>query len=121
MIKSNASTSDLSTTSKTCFEKSLHGPQLGILFEKKDGCKRIAPNSFLSAVDFDGSDELLFHYTGGTITVKGNALHHLWEHLCKGLLVRLSEGEIQSIDSPWVKEIIFPELGISNNEPLFPR
>ncbi len=72
-------------------------------------------------MDFNGSDELLFHYTAGTIVVRGKALHLLWEHLCRGVLVRLCEAESQSMESPWVKEITIPELEISNNEPLFPQ
>jgi len=89
--------------------------------KKKDGAKRFALYSFLSAVDFDGSGTLVYRYTFGTITVKGKALHPLWENLRACTLVRVCEAESLSSEGPSISEITLADLeAISAVEPLFP-
>jgi len=122
MIRSSERKSTNPRAENPCFEKSEHGPELGISFEKKDGTKRFALYSFLSAVDFDGSGTLVFRYTFGTITVKGKALQSLWEHLCACTLVRVCEAESLSSEGPLISEITFAEAEtVPIGEPLFPE
>jgi len=122
MIKSSERKNTNSSANQPCFEKSEHGPELGISFEKKDGTKRFALYSFLSAVDFDGSGELIFRYTYGSITMKGKALQPLWEHLRKGTLIRVCEAESHLPESPSISEITFAEKETASiGEPLFPE
>ncbi len=72
-----------------------------------DGAKRFALYSFLSTVDFDGTGELVFHYTFGSITVKGKALQPLWEHLLGGTLTGVCEVESHLSEAPSISEITF--------------
>jgi hypothetical protein len=121
MIKSNDPKSATLQTGNSCFRKSEHGPGLGISFEKKDGRKQFALYSFLSAVDFNRSTELIFHYTFGSISVKGESLQPLWDHICAGTLVQVFETEHSSQESPLIHEIVFADLTIpSGLEPPFP-
>jgi hypothetical protein len=73
----------------SCLAESDTAP--GIAFEKSDGTKRFAPNSFLSSVDFDGEGELIFRYAFGTIIVRGQGLESLWNALCRGTLAKVIE------------------------------
>jgi hypothetical protein len=122
MIKSSERKHINPSASRPCFEKSDRGPELGISFEKKDGAMRFALYSFLSAVDFDGTGELVFRYTFGPITVKGKALQPLWEHLRTCTLVRVCESEsLLPSEAPSISEITLADLdAISTVEPLFP-
>jgi len=121
MIKSSERKNTNPSASQSCFEKSDHGPELGISFEKKDGIKRLALYSFLSAVDFDGSGELIFRYTFGTIMVRGKALQPLWEHLRKGTLIRVCQVESQQPDLPSISEIKLIGFDATIGEPHFPE
>jgi len=122
MIKSNERRTLQKPHENSCFEKREHGSELGIEFEKKDGTKRFALNSFLSAVDFDGSGELVFRYTFGTITVKGKALQPLWGLIRTGTLMRLSESGTPPVNSLFISEITLADSSTASTlEPLFPE
>jgi len=122
MIRSSERKSTNPRAENPSFEKSDQGPELGISFEKKDGAKRFALYSFLSAVDFDNSGTLVFRYTFGPIKVKGKALQPLWEHLRTCTLVRVCESESLSSEAPSISEITLVDLrDISAVEPLFPE
>ena len=122
MIRSSERKSTNPRAENPCFEKSEHGPELGISFEKKDGAKRFALYSFLSTVDFNGSGILIFRYTFGTITVKGKALQPLWEHLRGGTLMRVCEVESHLSEAPSISEITFAGVEtVPVGEPPFPE
>jgi hypothetical protein len=122
VIKSNERKNTNPSDSQPCFEKSEHGQELGISFEKKDGTKRFALYSFLSAVDFDGSGTLVFRYTFGTFTIRGRALQAVWEALRQGALSRVCEGGAAPSDEVSINTIaaaIFTDAPL--DEPRFPE
>ena len=121
MLKSSERNSANAKTGNPCFEKGEHGPELGISFEKKNGTKRFTPYSFLSAVDFHGTDELVFRYTFGTVVIRGRKLEPVWDILRQGSLVRLCEaGDIASSE-PSIETIIVTDFAEdSQAEPEFP-
>jgi hypothetical protein len=108
MIKSKDKTS-ASSRHSACFAE--NEAASGIAFEKGNGTKRFAPYSFLSSVDFDGAGELVFRYTFGTITVRGQALESLWNALCRGTLVRVNEqtGESATQDVILIQAIVIED------------
>lgn len=108
MMKSKVKTSN-SERLPSCFAES-DAPS-GIAFEKADGTKRFAPYSFLSCVDFDEGGELVFRYTFGTITVRGEALESLWNALCRGTLNRVNEqaGESATQDVILIRAIVIED------------
>ena len=121
MLKSSERTPANAKAGNPCFEKGEHGPELGISFEKKDGMRRFAPYSFLSAVDFHGPDELVFRYTFGTVTIHGTALQPVWDVLRHGSLVRLCEaGDISSGETSIVTITVTDFAEGFQAEPKFP-
>ena len=121
MLKSSERTPANAKTGNSCFEKGEHGPELGISFEKKDGTKRFASYSFLSAVDFHDPDELVFRYTFGTVTIHGRTLQPIWDVLRQGSLVRLCEAGDISSGEPSIKTITVTDFAEDTHaEPRFP-
>jgi len=103
-----------------CYEESSE-PALGIVFEKRDGPRRFAPYAFLSAMDYNGKDELRFHFSIGAIVVRGNRLEPLWRAACKGDLARVWEGEKPcSPEASWVREVSFTNAELTPEVPAFP-
>jgi hypothetical protein len=95
MIKSKEKPS-VPNSQSPCFAESEAAS--GIAFEKSDGAKRFAPHSLLASVDFDGGCELVFRYSYGTVTVRGQGLQPLWTALCDGTLARVIERATESAD-----------------------
>ena len=122
MLKSSERKHTNPPANQPCFETSEQTPVPGISFEMKDGARRFASCSFLSAVDFDGSGALVFLYTFGTITVKGKALQPLWEALCQGTLSRVCEGAAASPEALSIDTIAMADFAeAQRNEPGFPE
>jgi hypothetical protein len=95
------------TSTAACFEEASESV-LGIVFEKRDGPQRFAPYAFLSAVDYNGRDELTFHFSIGEIIVRGKGLETLWRAACQGELARVWESEKPStLEAAWVRELYF--------------
>jgi hypothetical protein len=108
----------------SCFAES--DAALGIAFEKSDGTKRFAPSPFLCTVDFHGTNELVFRYTFGTITVRGHALEPLWSAVCRGNLAKVVEqaGERSAEDATTIRTIIvedYEDYEGTSNVPRFPK
>ena len=121
MIKSSERKNTNPSASQSCFEKSDHGLELGISFEKKDGSVRFALYSFLSAVDFDGSEKLVFRYTFGTVTIQGCTLQPIWKILRQGSLARISEGGNIPSNETSISSITMVDFAdASPSEPKFP-
>ena len=121
MLKSSERNSANAKVGNPCFEKGEHSPEFGISFEKKDGTKRFAPLSFLSAVDFHGPDELVFRYTFGTVAIRGRKLEAIWDILRQGSLVRLCEAGDISSGEPSIETITVTDFAEdSHAEPRFP-
>lgn len=114
-----------STTLPTpsCYE-AVPNTTLGIAFEKQDGTKRFLPWSFLSAVDFNTPDELVFTFASGVVIVRGQTLGALWKAACKGELARVWESENPAhSEAVWVRELVFAESepDSASSLPPFPR
>jgi hypothetical protein len=105
----------------SCFAES--DAALGIAFEKSDGTKRFAPSPFLCTVDFHGTNELVFRYTFGTITVRGSALEPLWSAVCRGNLAKVVEqaGERSAEDATTIRTIVVEDYEDTSNVPRFPE
>ena len=83
----------------------------GISFEKLDGKWRFIPYALLSAVEFDGKDELRFHFASGPLTVRGKNLGSLWKPIRTCQLERIWETRNPAVtDGAWVRELLFAEL-----------
>jgi hypothetical protein len=119
MIKSKDKTS-VSNRHVSCFAES--EAATGIAFERSNGTKRFAPHSFLSRVDFAGQGELIFRYTFGTITVRGEALEPLWNALCQGSLARVTEraDELAEQDLTSIHAIVIEDDNDKLPAPTFP-
>ena len=75
MIKNQDTRADTRDASRSVFIENKFA--LGIAFEKSNGAKRFVPSPFLSAIDYNGNDELVFRYPFATITVRGHGLRPL--------------------------------------------
>jgi hypothetical protein len=98
-------------------------PRLGIAFWRKDGTRRFASYSFLSAVDFDGDGELIFRFTHWQANVRGEALQPLWEAAQEGRLAQVREiDKSPGPAEPWVRELILADFDLepSFTTPQFP-
>jgi len=83
----------------------------GISFEKLDGKWRFMPYALLSAVEFDGKDELKFHFASGPITVHGRNLGLIWKPIRTCQLERIWETKHPvALDGAWVSKLLFTEL-----------
>jgi hypothetical protein len=88
---------------------------LGIAFEKSNGAKRFEPAPFLSAVDYNGDDELVFRYPSATITVRGRGLQPLWDAACQGVLAKVIESGVREEEPSVTAVIILDHPDQSNN------
>jgi hypothetical protein len=120
MIKSQDKT-PVSDRRSLCFAEG--DATSGIAFEKSDGTKRFAPSPFLCTVDFHGTNELVFRYTFGTITVRGHALEPLWSAVCRGNLAKVVEqsGERSAEDATTIRTIIVEDYESTSGVPRFPE
>lgn len=84
-------TPDPPSGARQCYSVGQAGTLPGITFELKSGRRRFGPYSFLCAVDLNGGEELIFHYTFGTITVEGENLDFLWANIENNSLSKLIE------------------------------
>lgn len=121
MLKTSERKAPNPPANNPCFEKSEHGPELGISFEKKDGTKRFAHYSFLSAVDSDGPEKLVFRYTFCTVIIQGRSLQALWKTVCQGSLSRVCEADSLSSCEPFINTITIADVAIPPDEPGFPE
>jgi hypothetical protein len=105
-----------------CYEEASE-PTLGIVFEKRDGSRRFAQCAFLSAVDYNGENELTFHFSISAIIVRGENLERIWRATCKGDLAHIRENEKpSSSEIVWVREVTFanPDREPGPDLPPFP-
>lgn len=103
-----------------CYEESAESA-LGIAFEKRDGNRRFVPYAFLSALDYNGKDQLTFHFSIGAIVARGACLEPLWQAACKAELVRVWEcGRPASSETTWVRELDFADSALESEHGLRP-
>jgi hypothetical protein len=103
MIKNQDKRADTRDASRSVFIESKSA--LGIAFEKSNGVKRFVPTPFLSAIDYNGDDELVFRYHSATITVRGHGLRPLWDAACQGVLATVIETGLRE-EEPSVTTIV---------------
>jgi hypothetical protein len=112
MIKSQDKRPDTRDDNRSVFIEDKSA--LGIAFEKSNGAKRFAPAPFLSAIDYNGDDELIFRYPSATITVKGRGLRPLWEAACQGVLATVIETGFRE-EEPSVTTIVILDQADQSN------
>jgi hypothetical protein len=103
MIKNQDKRADTRDASRSVFIENKFA--LGIAFEKSNGAKRFVPSPFLSAIDYNGDDELVFRYPSATITVRGRGLRPLWDAACQGVLATVIETGLRE-EEPCVTAIV---------------
>jgi hypothetical protein len=70
--------------------------------------------------------ELVFHYTFGTVTVRGRALEPLWNALCRGTLARVigQAGELPEQGEKGATSIgiiVVEDVESMSHGPVFPE
>jgi hypothetical protein len=113
MIKNQDKRSDTRDGNRSIFIENKSA--LGIAFEKSNGTKRFVPAPFLSAIDYNGNDELVFRYPFATITVKGSGLRPLWDAARQGILATVIETGVREEEPSVIAIVILdqPDSSIS--------
>ena len=113
MIKNQDKRADTRDASRSVFIESKSA--LGIAFEKSNGVRRFVPAPFLSAIDYNGDDELVFRYPSATITVRGRGLRPLWDAACQGVLATVIESGVREEEPSVTAVVILDHPDQSNN------
>lgn len=85
------------------------GAQRGITFELRSGCQRFGPLAFLSWVDFNSPNEIVFYYPNRTVILRGTGLIPIWDCVQKGNLALVRESPENSDHQTRIDTIVIQE------------
>jgi hypothetical protein len=108
------STPPIESTRTKCFQRSSRGNIFGISFALSDGSRLLAPYAYLSHVQMNGMEELVFVYSFGEVHVTGKNLEDGYDAVQKHELFGVVCSEVIE-DNPIDPQVT--KITLRNTEP----